>query len=196
VRAFQASDARLELISRPAKSGYGSAAIAGMQYGMRNGFDVIVTLDADFSHDPADLPRLVEALARVDVSIGSRYTGGIRVLNWKVRRLLLSLAANRYVRLLSGLTSVDCTSGFRAYKVDALRKVAFDRISSTGYAFLPELLVAMGKVRIEEVPICYTERRVGQSKMGKRVILESMLRSWVLLFRRVGRWLQRSTPSG
>ena len=195
VRALQASDARLTLISRPAKSGYGSAAIAGMQYGIGNGFDVIVTLDADFSHDPADLPRLVDALARADVSVGSRYIGGIRVLNWEVRRLLLSLAANRYVRLLSGLTSVDCTSGFRAYKVDALRKVAFDRISSTGYAFLPELLFAMGKVRIEEVPICYTERRVGQSKMGKRVILESMLRSWVLLFRRVGRWRRRSTPS-
>jgi dolichol-phosphate mannosyltransferase len=195
VRALQASDTQLTLISRPAKGGYGSAAIAGMQYGIGKGFDVIVTLDADFSHDPADLPRLVDALARADVSVGSRYIGGIRVLNWEVRRLLLSLAANRYVRLLSGLTSVDCTSGFRAYKVDALRKVAFDRISSTGYAFLPELLFAMGNVRIEEVPICYTERRVGQSKMGKRVILESMLRSWVLLFRRVGRWRRRSTPS-
>jgi dolichol-phosphate mannosyltransferase len=145
VRGLQASDPRIELMIRPAKRGYGSAAIAGLQYGIRNGFDAIATLDADFSHDPADLPRLVEALSRADVSIGSRYVGGIRVLNWEVRRLLLSLAANRYVRLLSGLTPVDCTSGFRAYRVDALKKVAFDRISSTGYAFLPELLFAQSK---------------------------------------------------
>jgi dolichol-phosphate mannosyltransferase len=195
VRGLQASDPRIQLMIRSAKRGYGSAAIAGMQYGVRNGFDAIVTLDADFSHDPADLPRLVEALSRAEVSIGSRYVGGIRVLNWEVRRLLLSLAANRYVRLLSGLTSMDCTSGFRAYRVGALKKVAFDRISSTGYAFLPELLFAMGRIRVEEVPICYTERRVGQSKMGNRVIVEAILRSWVLLYRRVGRWLRGSPPS-
>jgi dolichol-phosphate mannosyltransferase len=195
VRGLQASDPRIQLMVRPTKRGYGSAAIDGMQYGLRNDFDAIVTLDADFSHDPADLPRLVDALSRAEVSIGSRYVGGIRVLNWDVRRLLLSLAANRYVRLLSGLRSVDCTSGFRAYRVGALKKVAFDRISSTGYVFLPELLFAMGRIRVEEVPICYTERRVGQSKMGNRVIVEALLRSWGLLYRRVGRWLRGSSPS-
>jgi dolichol-phosphate mannosyltransferase len=196
VRAAQATDDRVKLISRSDKRGYGSAAITGMQYGIRHGFDMIATLDADFSHDPADLPRLIDALSRADVAIGSRYVGGIRVLNWEVRRLLLSLAANRYVRVLSGLRCVDCTSGFRAYRVDALQKVAFDRISSTGYAFLPELLFALGRIRIEEVPICYTERRVGQSKMGKKVILEAILRTWALLFRRVARKLGRSaSPS-
>ena len=92
-----------------------------------------------------------------------------------MQRLLLSLAANSYVRFLSGLACVDCTSGFRAYRVDALKKVAFDRISSTGYAFLPELLFALDQVKVAEVPICYTERRVGQSKMGTQVIAEAIV---------------------
>jgi dolichol-phosphate mannosyltransferase len=191
VRALAARDPRVEILSRPAKSGYGSAAIAGFQHAVRHGYDVVATLDADFSHDPADLPRLIDALATADVSIGSRYIGGIRILNWGVRRLLLSLAANSYVRLLGGLSCVDCTSGFRAYRVDALKTVAFDRISSTGYAFLPELLFALDDVTVEEVPICYTERRVGQSKMGLRVIGEAIVRPWVLPFRRIGRLFSR-----
>ena len=185
VRALAARDPRVEILSRPAKSGYGSAAIAGFQYAVRHGYDVVATLDADFSHDPADLPRLIDALTTADVSIGSRYVGGIRILNWGVRRLLLSLAANSYVRLLGGLSCVDCTSGFRAYRVEALKKAAFDRVSSTGYAFLPELLFALNRVTVQEVPICYTERRVGQSKMGTHVIAEAILRPWVLLGRRM-----------
>jgi dolichol-phosphate mannosyltransferase len=191
VRALAGHDRRVELLSRPAKSGYGSATIAGIQHAVRHGYDVVATLDADFSHDPADLPRLIDALSTADVSIGSRYIGGIRILNWGVRRLLLSLAANSYVRLLGGLSCVDCTSGFRAYRVDALKTVAFDRISSTGYAFLPELLFALDAVIVQEVPICYTERRVGQSKMGMQVIAESIVRPWVLPFRRIGRIFNR-----
>ena len=185
VRAFRANDARVDVLTRRTERGYGSATIAGLQYGVRNGYDVIATLDADFSHDPADLPRLIDALTGADVSIGSRYVGGVRVLNWDVRRLLLSLAANSYLRVLGGLRCVDCTSGFRAYRVDALRNVAFNRISSTGYAFLPELLFGLRDCTIREVPICYTERRVGHSKMGKRVIFEAMLRPWMLLWRRM-----------
>src|SRR5688572_6175328 len=106
VRALAATDPRVEILSRPVERGYGSATIAGMQHAVRHGYDVIATLDADFSHDPADLPRLVDALAAADVSIGSRYIGGIRILNWDVRRLLLSLAANSYVRFLGGLACV------------------------------------------------------------------------------------------
>ena len=185
VRALAARDPRVEILSRPAKRGYGSATIAGMQHAVGNGYDVVATLDADFSHDPADLPRLIEALDAADVAIGSRYVGGIRILNWGVRRLLLSLAANSYVRFLGGLSCVDCTSGFRAYRVEALKKAAFDRVSSTGYAFLPELLFALNRVTVQEVPICYTERRVGQSKMGTHVIAEAILRPWALLGRRM-----------
>jgi dolichol-phosphate mannosyltransferase len=185
VRALAALNPRIGILSRLEERGYGSATIAGMQYAVQNGYDVVATLDADFSHDPADLPRLIDALDAADVAIGSRYVGGIRILNWGVRRLLLSLAANSYVRLLGGLSCVDCTSGFRAYRVDALKKAAFDRVSSTGYAFLPELLFALDRVTVAEVPICYTERRVGQSKMGTHVIAEAILRPWLLLGRRI-----------
>lgn len=191
VRALQLEDSRVELVIRMTERGYGSAMIAGLRQGIRDGYDVIATLDADFSHDPADLPRLIEALGSADVSVGSRYRGGIRVLNWDVRRLLLSLGANAYVRCLTGLKCVDCTSGFRAYKVSALRNFTLPKIASTGYAFLPELLFELGPVRIEEVPVCYTERRVGESKMRKRVIAEAVLRPWVLLGRRLLRSRRR-----
>jgi dolichol-phosphate mannosyltransferase len=187
VRGLQTANGRVHLLTRTTQRGYGHAMMAGLQQGIRDGYDVIATLDGDFSHDPTDLPRLIDALRSADVAIGSRYIGGIRVLNWDVRRLLLSLGANAYVRFLTGLECVDCTSGFRAYRVTALKDVTLNTISSTGYAFLPELLFALGSVRIAEVPVCYTERRVGHSKMRKRVIAEAMLRPWILLCRRLVR---------
>jgi dolichol-phosphate mannosyltransferase len=180
-------DKRVEIICRTNERGYGSAMIAGMRHALTNGYDAILTLDADFSHDPADLPRLLEALSNADVAVGSRYAGGVRVLNWEVRRLLLSLGANAYVRFLSGLACVDCTSGFRGYRASALKRVRLDTIRTTGYAFLPELLFSLNGVRVAEVPICYTERRLGESKMSKRVIAEAVFRPWSLLARRIGR---------
>jgi dolichol-phosphate mannosyltransferase len=181
------NDPRVQVICRTTERGYGSATIAGMRYGIDNGFDALLTLDADFSHDPADLPRLRAALESSDVAVGSRYVGGVRVLNWEVRRLLLSLGANAYVRTLSGLACVDCTSGFRAYRTTLLRGVRLDRIRTTGYAFLPELLFSFGGVRVTEVPICYTERRLGESKMSKKVIAEAIVRPWALFARRMFR---------
>jgi dolichol-phosphate mannosyltransferase len=185
VQDIAQNDPRVHVMCRTTERGYGSATIAGMQYGIANGFDVILTLDADFSHDPADLPRLREALDSADVSVGSRYVGGVRVLNWEVRRLLLSLGANAYVRCLSGLSCVDCTSGFRGYRTTLLRNAKLDRIRTTGYAFLPELLFSFGAVRVAEVPICYTERRLGESKMSKKVIAEAVVRPWALFARRM-----------
>jgi len=191
VRALGQGDERIAVICRTDERGYGSATIAGLQHGIRNGYDAILTLDADFSHDPADLPRLLQALGDADVAVGSRYIGGVRVLNWEVRRLLLSLGANTYVRFLSGLACVDCTSGFRGYRASVFDHVVLDRIKTTGYAFLPELLFNLDGVRVAEVPICYTERRVGESKMSKRVIAEAVVRPWILLFRRLGRSARR-----
>jgi dolichol-phosphate mannosyltransferase len=187
VQALADSDTRISVICRTEGRGYGSAMIAGLQYGIQHKYEAILTLDADFSHDPADLPRLLQAVAEADVAVGSRYAGGVRVLNWDVRRLLLSLAANTYVRFLSGLACVDCTSGFRAYRVSVLERVRLEKITTTGYAFLPELLFSLNRVRVAEVPICYTERRVGESKMSKRVIVEAMVHPWILFFRRLGR---------
>jgi dolichol-phosphate mannosyltransferase len=187
VRSLTSGNPRIQLITRTTEKGYGSATIAGLEHGVKDGFDVIATLDADFSHDPADLPRLVEALATADVSIGSRYTDGGRVVNWGVRRRLLSLGANVYLRFLGGLSPKDCTSGFRAYRVEALRKVRFDGIAAAGYSFLPELLFAFGNAKVTEVPVCYTERRLGESKMGSGVIVESVVRPWIFLGRRIAR---------
>jgi len=187
VRQYGQHDPRVSVICRTNERGYGSAMIAGMRRAIEEGFDAILTLDADFSHDPADLTRLLDALSSADVTVGSRYVGGVRVLNWEVRRLLLSLGANTYVRLLSGLSCIDCTSGFRGYRTSFLRRVALDEIKTTGYAFLPELLFTLNGARVTEVPICYTERRLGESKMSKRVIAEAIVRPWMLLMRRIGR---------
>ena len=178
-------DPRVRLECRTGVRGYSSAMIAGLRMAMREGYAQVATLDADVSHNPADLPGLVEALREADVAVGSRYCGGVRVLNWSIRRLLLSLAANAYVRALSGLASTDCTSGFRAYRVSALRGVRLERISATGYAFLPEVLFALRAAVIVDVPICFTERRAGVSKMSGAIIAEALLRPWGLLFRRL-----------
>jgi dolichol-phosphate mannosyltransferase len=188
------ADERIAVICRTTERGYGSATIAGLEYGIANGYECILTLDADFSHNPADLPRLLGALADADVAVGSRYVGGVRVLNWEVKRLLLSLAANSYVRWLSGLACVDCTSGFRGYRSSVFKRVRLDAIKATGYAFLPELLFNLDRVSVVEVPICYTERRLGESKMSGRVIAEAIVRPWVMLLRRVVRSVRR--PSG
>jgi dolichol-phosphate mannosyltransferase len=193
VRNMGEVDKRIALICRTTERGYGSATIAGLQYGIAKGYEYILTLDADFSHSPADLPRLLGALADADVAVGSRYVGGVRVLNWEVRRLLLSLAANTYVRWLSGLACVDCTSGFRGYRTSVFNRVRLDDIKATGYAFLPELLFDLHRARVVEVPICYTERRLGESKMSGRVVVEAIVRPWVMLLRRVGRWVRRGT---
>jgi len=192
VRSLGERDPRVSVICRTNQRGYGSAMIAGMSHALERGFDAILTLDADFSHDPADLPRLLAALGDADVVVGSRYAGGVRVLNWEVRRLLLSLGANAYVRFLSGLACVDCTSGLRGYRARVLQQLKLSTIRTIGYAFLPELLFSLGDVRVAEVPICYTERRLGESKMSRRVIAEAIVRPWVLFARRLGRRVRRS----
>jgi dolichol-phosphate mannosyltransferase len=191
VRALSERDPRVAVICRTKERGYGSAMVTGMQHAIADGYESILTLDADFSHDPTDLPRLLQGLVDADVVVGSRYVGGVRVLNWEVRRLLLSLGANAYVRLLSGLACVDCTSGFRAYRAAVLERGRLSDIRTTGYAFLPELLFNLDGARIAEIPICYTERRLGESKMSKGVIAEALLRPWVLFVRRLGRRARR-----
>ncbi|MEQ1871867.1 MAG: polyprenol monophosphomannose synthase [Vicinamibacterales bacterium] len=188
VAEFAQHDPRVQSICRTNERGYGSAMIAGLTHGIAHGYEAILTLDADFSHDPNDLPRLLEALDGAEVAVGSRYCGGVRVLNWDVRRLLLSLAANAYVRKLSGLACIDCTSGFRAYRTRVFKRINLSRIRTTGYAFLPELLFSLHLDHVAEVPICYTERREGESKMSGRVITEAIMRPWGLFLKRlVGR---------
>jgi len=179
-------NARIILLERSKKLGYGTAMVEGFRLALERGFQTVVTLDADFSHDPASVPALVEALGPAAIAIGSRYKDGIRVLNWPPRRLLLSLFANRYVRTLLGLPTRDSTSGFRAYDRRVLEAIDLESLHSRGYAFLVEVLyrALLCGFPVVEVPIVFTERREGQSKMEGRVMLEAALAPWRMRLKR------------
>lgn len=185
LRQIAENDPRLIPIIREGKGGYGGAMLRGFEEAISVGADQIATLDADFSHDPAELPNLFAALEKTDLAIGSRYSGGVRVLNWHPSRLLLSLFANKYVAFILRLHIADATSGFRAYRRATLEAVPFAKIRSTGYSFLVEILYGLVKKdhTVSEVPIVYTERREGQSKMDRGVIFEAILRPWLLRLR-------------
>jgi len=182
VRQRYGHQPRVILIERGGPRGYGRAMVAGFQRALEEGFQTMVTLDADFSHDPAAVPRLVQGLDPAAVALGSRYKDGVRVLNWPPRRLVLSLFANRYVQVLLGLPTRDSTSGFRAYDRRVLEAIDLKSLRSHGYAFLVEILYRafLCRFSLVEVPIIYTERREGQSKMSKRVIFESIWAPWRL----------------
>jgi dolichol-phosphate mannosyltransferase len=139
-------------------------------------------MDSDFSHEPKELPHLLAALERDDMAIGSRYIGGVRVMNWNVKRLLLSIFANFYVRTILGLPAHDCTSGYRAYRRELLEKMNIRTVRSNGYSFLVEMLWRAKKrgATVMEVPIVFVERREGESKMSGSVIAESVLMPWRL----------------
>ena len=173
---------RVNLIVRNNDPGYGKSMIEGFKNLLEKGAEKIITMDADWSHDPNEVPNLLKALDNSSVALGSRYKGGARVLNWPLRRLLLSIFANKYARTIMGVDIVDCTSGFRAYRKDFLESVNWDKVKTTGYAFLVEVLYRAYKKRfsIVEVPIVYTERREGQSKMSNWVIWESVWVPWKL----------------
>lgn len=142
-------------------------------------------MDADFSHAPGDIPRLLAAAAEADLVIGSRYVAGGRIENWPLHRLLLSAFANRYVRAVTGIGVLDCTSGFRCWRRDALERIPFDHILSDDYSFLVELAweAARRRCRIAEVPITFVERRLGTSKLSLRALVESALIPWRLALR-------------
>lgn len=178
---------RVEAMHRTGKRGLGRSYVDALSVAITREVDVVCQMDADFSHDPAYLPRLVSALETggFDLVIGSRYLHGVSVVNWPLRRLILSAFANRYVRFVTGLPARDCTSGYRCWRREALARLPLRRFVSDGYAFLVEMLYeAMGAgCRIGEEPIIYVERREGQSKMSKAVIFESVLMPWQVVLR-------------
>jgi dolichol-phosphate mannosyltransferase len=180
---------RMSVVHRTGTRGLGLSYVDGMQHALRTGASAICQMDADLSHDPADVPRLVAALARADVSIGSRYVPGGRVENWPRRRVVLSAFANRYVRAITHLPIRDITSGFRCWRRDALMRMPLQRIASNGYAFQVEMAweAVRAGCRIVEVPITFVERRVGASKLSGRVIAESVVLPWRLAARNSGR---------
>lgn len=171
-------DPHLSVIHRVGRRGLGAAYVAGFDHAMKHDFPIVVTMDADFSHDPEVIPRLLERLADgADVAIGSRYVDGGKILGWPLHRLVLSKYGNFYTRFVLGLGPRDCTSGFRAYRSRTLSTIGLDSIKGDGYVFLTSILrrIQQQRLVIAEVPITFTDRVDGQSKMSPRIVFESML---------------------
>lgn len=188
----------IEVIHRPGKQGLGNAYRHGFDHVLASGLDVIVTMDVDFSHDPAVIPSMLAAIeAGADAVVGSRYVRGGGTVNWPIHRRVLSRWGNLYTGALLGVGVRDCTSGFRAYRASALAAIAPDTTRADGYAFLTELVLRLSRMKfvVAEVPIRFKEREHGTSKMSGRIIAESMLlvTRWGLThrFRRVTSLMRR-----
>jgi dolichol-phosphate mannosyltransferase len=188
-------DAHIFVMHRYEKNGMSGAYIAGFRWALEQGYDAIVAMDADGSHQPEQLPALLEAATRADVVLGSRWVPGGRVVNWLKSREMLSRNANKYTQLILGIKVKDTTSGFRVYRATALRQIALDEVKSQGYAFQVDmtLRVIQAGLTVTEVPITFVERRHGASKMSRAVIFEAFWRlaRWGL----VKRLHRRNTPN-
>ncbi|HEY3175059.1 MAG TPA: polyprenol monophosphomannose synthase [Candidatus Polarisedimenticolia bacterium] len=184
--AIAAKDPGVHVLHRAGKLGLGTAYVEGFKYALRNGVEAIFEMDADFSHDPRELPHFLAKLSQgADLVIGSRYVNGVRVLNWSFKRLLLSKLATLYVDLVTGMGGdviTDATAGFKCYRRKVLESIDLDRIHSNGYAFQIEMKYRAYKkgFRLAEVPITFNDRHVGQSKMSRKIILEALWVAWRL----------------
>lgn len=177
---------RVFVIHRTGKLGFASAYIEGFQEALKIDVDYIISMDADFSHNPQYLPEFISKLKDYDVVVGSRYMHGtVSVVNWPIKRLILSRLANLYAKIFTGLKINDCTSGFIGYKREVLEKIDIRNILSDGYSFLIEMKyrAQKKKYKLVEIPIIFEERRLGQSKMSKKIMFEAMLIVWQLKFK-------------
>jgi len=175
---------RIEVLHRTGARGLGRSYVDGLRLALETDAELIFQMDADLSHGPEYLPALAAGAGHYDVVIGSRYMTGVSVVNWPLRRIFLSTFANRYIRAVTQLAPADCTSGYRCWRREALAQIRLDRVASAGYAFLVEMLFRAAKngSRIGEVPIIFVERRQGQSKVSRAVLIESLLTPWRLRF--------------
>ena len=174
---------RIDVMHRTGRPGLGRSYVDGIRAVLDRPVDVICQMDSDLSHDPRQLRDLIDASERADVVIGSRYVPGGAVVNWPLQRRLLSRFANTYIRLVTRLSTRDCTSGYRCWRREAIARVPLDQIGSEGYSFLVEMLFAAAALGLafEEVPITFVERRQGESKLSKAVLLESAITPWRLV---------------
>ncbi|MSM38065.1 MAG: glycosyltransferase [Geobacter sp.] len=173
---------RVSVLHRAGKLGLGSAYREGFRIAIGMQADYIVEMDADFSHDPAILPEFIAMMGRYDVVIGSRYLNGISVVNWPLRRLMLSYFASVYTRLITGLHLADCTSGFKCFKGKVIEAIDLDKVRSDGYSFQIEMnyrCMERGFL-IGEIPIIFIDRHAGTSKMSRRIVFEAVLMVWKL----------------
>ena len=183
VDSMRNEEPRLHVLHREGKSGLGSAYIAGFHWALaETDASYVFEMDADFSHDPASIPEFLEAIREADLVVGSRYLHGITVVNWPLSRLILSVGANIYASIVTGLPLKDCTGGFKCFRRETLQQLPLDRVKSDGYSFQIELnWHAHHKgLRIAEIPIVFTDRAVGVSKMSKKIIWEAVWMVWRL----------------
>ena len=180
-----AANPRVHVLHRTAKQGLGRAYLAAFEWALERGYDYIFEMDADFSHDPKFLPHFIEAIASADIVIGSRYKQGVNVINWPISRLLLSVGANQYARVVTGLPIADSTGGFKCFRRKVLESIDFSRVRSNGYAFQIEMTFRAWRkgFRIVEIPIVFTDRVEGQSKMSRRIVREAIWMVWSLRLR-------------
>lgn len=181
---------KLFLLERKGKQGLGTAYIAGFKWSLAKGYEYIFEMDADFSHNPNDLPKLFEACAMgADMSIGSRYKTGVNVVNWPMSRVMLSYFASSYVRMITGLNIHDTTAGFVCYRAHVLNHLDLDKIKFRGYAFQIEMKFTTAKhgFKIEEVPIIFTDRTKGESKISRGIIKEAV---WGVLSMKIKSWFK------
>lgn len=186
-RFMEAHPGRVTLVERRGKLGLGTAYIRGFRWALEHGYTYICEMDADLSHNPTDLPRLIEPAreGRADMCIGSRYVEGVRVMNWPLGRLVLSYGAGVYTRLITRLPIYDVTAGFVCYHRRVLEAIELDRVNSNGYSFQVEMKYRAWRdgFRLLEIPIVFTERTEGQSKMSKAIVREAAFKVWELRLR-------------
>ena len=175
-------DGRVHVLHRPGKGGLGKAYIAGFRWALERDYGTVFEMDADFSHDPKFLGEFLRAAEDADLVIGSRYKTGVNVINWPISRLLLSLGANQYARWITGMPIMDSTGGFKCFRRRVLEAIDLERVRSNGYAFQIEMSFRAWKkgFRLVEIPIVFTDRVEGQSKMNKRIVREAIWMVWWL----------------
>lgn len=191
VERMKKETSRVHLIRREGKFGLGTAYVAGFKFALDHGFDFVFQMDADFSHNPGNIPDFLKKIRDYDLVIGSRYKNGVRVVNWPIKRLILSFLANVYTRIITGMPVYDATGGYKCFRKEVLAALDLNKIKSNGYAFQIEVNFKTYKkgFRVTEIPIVFEDRRVGISKMSKRIILEAIIRVWSLRIRSIFRLL-------
>jgi dolichol-phosphate mannosyltransferase len=182
VQRMQTEDKRIHLIRRPGKMGLGSAYVTGFKYALQSDYDYIIEMDADFSHNPEDVPKLLEAARKYDLVIGSRYCNGINIINWPIERLMVSYFASKYVRTITGMPIKDPTGGFKCFRRKVLQSIDLDNIHSGGYSFQIEMNYKawLKGFTLKEVSIVFTERVNGHSKMSRKIVYEAIWMVWRL----------------
>ena len=187
VKFMQSSEPRIHILERPGKMGLGSAYVTGFKYALERDYDYIIEMDADFSHNPEDIPLLLNAAKKYDLVIGSRYCEGVNIIHWPIKRLLISYFASKYVRTITRMPIKDPTSGFKCFQRKVLENIDLDKILSDGYAFQIEMNFRawVKGFHIKEIPIVFTERKNGVSKMSRKIVWEAAWMVWRLQIMKV-----------